>query len=241
MNNFRWILSGLCLVSLFGCKDFGGTFSVQKKITLLKDVQNTNNSWDEETEEDPKVEIQPGSYSGKLIIQSKKSIGLRVDVAKRNSPTFTFKTDKNLKDLHSGDHIQISASKSGQPYDVDGIYTSETTSSPTESGTESCTFVTQEYRCHEQTTPQTCENVHHCNPHDSTQCVDQMVCTGGETHSVCGMEDITHNGQHWVEFYYNTTTDRVNLALVSGGEALAQFAGSDSNSNKIYTRQDACQ
>jgi len=241
MKKTQLIVAGLCLFGLGACKDFGGSLSVQQKVTLLKDVDNNSNSdWDEE-EEDPRVEIQPGSYSGKLIIQGKKSIGLRVDIAKRNSPTFTFKTDKNLKKLQPGDRIQISAAKSGQPYDVDGIYTSETTSSDIQSGIESCTYTVQEYRCREVIEPQKCENVHHCNPHDPTQCVDQLVCTGGSTNSVCGYEDVTRNGSHWVEYYYSTTTDRVNLALLNAGAAVAQFAGSDTNSNKIYTRQDTCQ
>jgi hypothetical protein len=240
MKNLRWLVTVVCLLSLGACKDFGGSLSVQNKITLLKDVQSNSSSWDEEEEEDPRTEIQPGSYSAKLTIQGKKSIGLRVDIAKRNSPTFTFKTDKNLKDLRSGDRIQISAKKSGQPYDVDGVYTSETTSTDIESATVSCTYVIQEYRCHQETIPQTCENVHHCNPHDPTQCVDQLVCTGGETNSVCGMEDVTLNGQHWVEFFYSTTTDRLNLALLNGASPIAQFAGSDSSSNKIYTHQDVC-
>lgn len=239
MKKNQLIAVGLCLLSLSACKDFGGMLSVQEKVTLLKDVDNSSSSWEEE-EEDPRVDIQPGSYSAKLVIQGKKSIGLKVDIAKRNSPTFTFKTDKNLKKLNNGDRIQIASSKSGQPYDVDGVYTSETTSSDIQNGIESCTYTVQEYRCREVHEPQKCEVVHQCNPQNPTECADQRFCTGGSTHSVCGYEDVQRTGSHWVEYFYNTTTDRVNLALVQGGRAVAQFNGSDSESKKIYTRQEIC-
>lgn len=240
MKKTQLFVASLCLFGLSACKDFGGMLSVQEKITLLKDVQNDSSGWVDEEEEDPRTDIQPGSYSAKLIIQGKKSIGLRVNIAKRNSPTFTFKSDKSLKNLRSGDLIQISAAKSGQPYDVDGIYTSETTSSPIENAFESCTYTVQEYRCHEETEPQQCERVRQCNPENPTECVDHVMCTGGSTKSVCGNEDVTKNGTHWVEFYHSTTTDHVNLALVKSGIAVAKFSGSDSNTNKIYTHQDPC-
>ena len=226
MKNIKLVVAAL-LLTLCSCKDLTGSLSVSEVISLKSDQRDT-------------IQVQPGTYSGAIKVNSKKKINLELSLPNGKS-TFIFKTSQNLKDLKSGDRIQVSAATSGQPYDIDGVYLVNTSSSDSQRSNESCTYTTQEYRCRNETTPQVCQIVKECDPNNAAQCQERKVCTGGESRQVCGNESVSHQGQHDVEFYTTTTTESVQLQLISEQRSLSQFSGSDSESNKHYSFQGICQ
>lgn len=225
MKNVKLIVAAV-LLTLTSCKDLSGSLSVIEAISLKNDSKGM-------------VAIQPGTYSGSLKVNSKRKINLELNLANGKN-TFIFKTSQNLKDLKSGDRIQISASTSGQPYDVDGVYMVNTSQSDLQRTNESCTYETTEYRCRRVTTPRSCQVVKECDPQNPDQCAEREVCSGGDTSDVCGNESVSHQGWHDVEFYHSTTTESVQLQIVSNQRSLSQFSGSDSSSSKHYTHQDLC-
>ena len=214
------------LFALTSCKDLGGTLSVREVISL-------------NSEAGAQVQIQPGNYSGALKVNSKKKIKLEMKLPGQQV-AFIFKTSQNLKDLKSGDRVQVSASTSGQPYDIDGIYQVTSSSTQPQRSVESCSYNTTEYRCHRVTTPQTCQIVKECDPSDPSQCAEREVCTGGETRDVCGNETVSIPGNKDVEYYYTTTTEGVRLQLLANQRSVTEFTGSDSSSDKHYTFQGVC-
>ncbi|MBS1971568.1 MAG: hypothetical protein JSU04_14755 [Bdellovibrionales bacterium] len=219
-------LTALCFLALTACKDFSGNLVVDQKLTLV-DGRST-------------VDVQPGTYNGQIKIQSKKKIKLEVALPQGKS-TFVFKTAENLKELHSGQRIQIASSVSGQPYNVDGKYDVDYSSSGDYNGTESCTYYTTEYRCHDVRIPEQCDTVTECDPHNPSQCATRSHCKGGGYRTECGDEQVSHYGSQNVTYSYDTTTESVTLQLLSaGGRVAATFRGSDSDSSKNYSYRSEC-
>jgi hypothetical protein len=218
--------TALCLLALTACKDFSGNLVVDQKLSL-KESRNM-------------VDIQPGTYRGEIKIQSKKKIKLEVALPQGKS-TFVFKTAENLKELRSGQRIRIASAVSGQPYNVDGKYDIDFSSSGDYDGTESCTYYTTEYRCHDVRIPEVCDTVTECNPHNPNQCTTRSHCKGGGYRTECGNEQISHYGTQDVTYSYNTTTEMVTLQLLdSSGHVAATFRGSDSDSSKSYSHRGIC-
>ncbi|WP_413287727.1 hypothetical protein [Bdellovibrio sp. HCB337] len=216
-----------CLLVLAGCKDFAGYTTVHRKITLVDGRKN--------------IDIQPGQYSGKLKVNSKKKIVLEMQLPS-GKESFTFKTTQNLKKMNSGDRIRINAGVSGQPYAVDGLYDVDYRSGDVQSGTESCTYYTREYRCRQVSEPERCETVTECDPANPSQCATRTRCFGGGgTRTECGYEDVSHIGSRDVEYYYSTTTESVNIKLYDKDQkAVATFSGSESDSDRHTTRTGNC-
>lgn len=226
MKKLNLALAG-ALIALAGCKDLRGTLSLREAITLKND-------------RDKQVQIQAGSHSATLKIKSKKKVNLEIKLSNGKKTDFLFKTDKNLKDLKSGDRLQISARSSGQPYDIDGVYNVTKQATQPVRTVESCTFYVQEWRCRMVTIPKTCKQVRECNPVNPNQCETREVCTGGGQEQRCGYEKIAYSGSQEVEYYHLTTTDLVRMQLLASGKAVGDFNGSESSTEKIYNFKATC-
>lgn len=223
--NFATTLS--CLLLLSACKDFTGGTAVEREITLVEKHQNT--------------EIEPGRYSGKLKIHSKKKIVLEMQLPSGKSE-FIFKTEQNLKNMSPGDRIIIPAGVSGQSYAVDGVYNVDYSSSQPHSGTESCTFTAREYRCREVRQPEKCETVTECDPANPSQCATRTRCHDGGARTACGYENVSFPGNREVEYTYDTTVESVSLSLYDADQKpVAIFQGSDTDTDKNYIHQGVCQ
>ena len=217
------------LLALSACKDLSGSLVTNEKISLRAARAD--------------VDIQPGTYRGALKVQSKKKINLELELP-QGKVVAAFKTKQNLKDLKPGDKIEISAKDSGQPYDVAGVYDVDHSSSSPVRTTESCTYYTTEYRCHEVQDREQCDTVTECgtNAQGEQICKERTRCSGGGgSHTECGNESVAHSGTHEVEYYHSTRTEFVALKiLASDKRVVAEFKGSDSDSDKHYTYQGSC-
>lgn len=218
--------TALCLLALTACKDFSGNLIVDQKLTLKEGFGTTD--------------VQPGTYKSEIKIQSKKKIKLEVALPQGKS-TFVFKTAENLKELRSGQRIRIASSVSGQPYNVDGKYDVDYNTSGDYDATESCTYYTTEYRCHDVRIPEVCDTVTECDPNNPNQCATRSHCKGGGYRTECGNEQVGHPGSQDVTYSYNTTTEMVTLQLLTdSGHVAATFRGSDSDSSKSYSYRSEC-
>ncbi len=206
------------------CKDLKGSVVANETFSLKSDGL---------------IEIQPGTYGSEIKIQSKKRINVILNLP-QGKQTFVFNTKTNLKNIKPGDHISIPASESGQPVDIDGTYNVTSDTSSTERSVESCTYFTSEYVCRMISNPPSCQTVTECDPQNPGQCATREICTGGGTHEECGYDQVAHSGLQDVEFYYSTTTEAVELSLLSRGRFLGTLRGADSDSHKNYTFQGSC-
>lgn len=218
--------AALCVLALTACKDFGGSLTVDHKISL-KDGRQM-------------VDVQPGTYRGEVKIQSKKKIKLEVELPQGKS-TFVFKTADNLKEMRAGQRIKIASSVSGQPYNVDGLYDVDYDQTDDTHTTESCTYYTTEYRCQDVRVPEVCDTVTECDPHNPNQCATRSTCRGGGYRTECGNVQVSHSGSQEVSYNYSTTTERVTLKLITaGGNVAGTFRGSSSDSDKHYSYRSEC-
>lgn len=227
MNILKITTALSCLLVLSACKDFSGHTTVQRQIALVQGSKS--------------ITIQPGEYRGALKVNSKKKIVLEMQLPS-GKEKFTFKTAQNLKKMSDGDRIRINAGTSGQPYAVDGVYNVDYSSGDVQRGSESCTYYTREYTCHQVREPEKCETVTECNPANPSQCATRTRCFGGGgTHTECGYEDISHIGSRDVEYYYSTTTESVSMKLFDKDQrAVASFYGSESDSDRHTTYSGTC-
>lgn len=222
-------LAATCLLALSACKDLDGSLVTNEKISLRANRAD--------------VVIQPGTYNGTLKVQSKKKINLEVNVAGKKS-IFAFKTTQNLKDLSPGDKIQVSAKDSGQAYDVSGVYDVDHSSSGSTRTTESCTYYTTEYSCEEVYDSGSCSTTTECgtNALGEPICKEREHCSPGGYRTECGNHSIPHSGSREVEYSYTTRTELIALKLLAPSDkrVVAEFKGSDSDTDKHYSYTGSC-
>ena len=59
-------------------------------------------------------------------------------------------------------------------------------------------------------------------------------------HPVCHPQWVTRYGYQYVSFYYETTTKDIAARFVQADKTLADYAGTTSDTKKVYTYRDTC-
>lgn len=229
LSTFSKMTVATCLLALTACKDLSGSLVANEKLTL----KVTKGS----------AEIPAGTHRGTLKVQSKKKINLELNLPK-GKVVAAFKTTQNLKELSPGDKIQIAAKDSGQAYDVAGVYDVDHSSSGSTRTTESCTYYTTEYRCEEVYDNGSCHTTTECgtNALGERICKEREHCSPGGYRTECGNRSVSHSGWQEVEYYHSTKTELISLKLLAPSDkrVVAEFHGSESDSDKHYTYKGTC-
>lgn len=162
----------------------------------------------------------------------------------RNTNKLTLEVDKNIP---LSDNFVLSAAQIKQDFDLRGNIATQVTQTDEQSGVESCTYTTWEYRCHE-------EYHHggggHGGPGHGPGGPGHGPGFGpgpgmppppmGGSRTVCENVPVTHYGYQDVRFYYVYTTKDMIANFAKGSTLLAQYTGRHTKSDKIYTYQSIC-
>jgi hypothetical protein len=208
MNKF--ILS-FCALSLFtACDDFKGVTTVSESMKVTDKKGKT-------------ASIASGSYETKFSLDEKdRELKIKIKDSTQDGKDVSLKlmipTEVSIP-RDNGTFLLL-GSQIGQVWNLEGQVDTRETSSGTQSGSESCSYESQEYVCHE-----TCDT-------------EGLNCSRS-----CGYETVYVPGSRDVEYYYTYTTRNVAMKfLAPENEAqLAKFAGTQTYSDIHYTYYGTCQ
>lgn len=217
MNSLKILFSAILLIALSGCDEIDGQLQVNQAINLKAGKKT--------------VTLAQGLYDAQLEPKSATKVNLEVKIGK-DKKDFSFQVSKGKKLIADDGQINIAARESGQAYDVLGQQQINVSNSESIRTWESCTFSIQEYRCHREAFPETCND-------DGR---GHRRCRGGGFRQVCGNETVFVSGRQDVEYYIRTTVTSVALDLVvpNSSDAVAHFSGSRAENERIYTYRGFC-
>lgn len=197
------------MLGAVGCIEFEGTFKADESLNLVHTTMFGNE----------KIKTLPaGTYQTSFEFSSEDKMKLTF---KRPGDDLDVKIkfpSRSDFPRRNGD-IFLSASETGQRYDILGHISTEYSQSRTYRETESCTWT--DYR---------------------TDCY--TVCDGpyGRCRQVCRRVPYTHYGYQNVEYRYEYTDRELELELVKpqDNQSVADYAGTDRDTQKVYTYQSSC-
>lgn len=263
MNNK--LLKGMSVAAaalfLIGCNElkFGGSFDIHQVITF---VQPSDRSVEmvaegESVTRGGNVVINPGKFDTNVTLgQSGSKKQIKMEIKNGSKPTtVTISFDKNV-DI--GDSFTLTSAQTGQNFDVTGKMTTTVTSSPEQSGTESCTYQMPQTVCRGVEAKAAAEDSDGSKDENSstlkaalaslTASFDGRPGPGGVMPPppppphvpTCHTQYVTMYGYRDVSFHYQTTTKNITASFMQGATDLGDYQGSSSSNDKIYSFQGSC-
>ncbi len=221
-------LSAVFALFLTSCEELNGYITAHSALIM-------------KTRSGDKVTLPAGSVTNMQIkIAGEQKMKLIFQSPSGSRQVVKIKTDFNLKDLRNGDKVRIPASKTGQTFDIEGVYKDATSYTDTYTGIESCqqNYTTRE--CHDVAIPRSCQTVTECNPANPTQCKTREKCTGGGYQNQCRDVTRTHYGQREVSYHYRNNEVNFDMVLLTGSKIVGKISSSKDSNNKVYSYQGVC-
>ncbi len=255
---FAGVGVAVMMAFLAGCDEikFGGTLTVHESMTFAQTRQDPS-TCDQAPEyracrKAGNVVLNPGQFQTRVILgTSGQEKQIRLEVKNNgNDPTVVdINFDKNIE---TNDHFVLKAGQIGQNFDLAGDIATKVTRTPEESAHESCTYQVQEMVCRNSKSADT-----EAEPTDGLSAgVEDAILefgkqAGGNPGPYPGQYGhppapnchpvwVTRIGRQYVRFFYETTTKEITAGFVQADKDLADYKGSSSKTEKIYTFQSVC-
>jgi hypothetical protein len=161
------------------------------------------------------IQIQPDLYNAQLTFLSGKNYTLKL--TGRETISIPIKSSSDLH-IPTNGPIFISHNNINQPFDLKGFIRTDVSETSRYNDLEDCTVTFTENHC-------------------------QKICEKPETCSiVCKDEQVTIHGRREVLFHFRTTDRNISFEFQKAdkGEALGQFTGQGSETEKINDFVGAC-
>lgn len=216
MNTIRIALICLGLLALSACKEkYNGTLNVYSPMAVNKSNMGA-------------VTINKGSYPALLKVNSKKKVTLEVKYPS-GTVKIPFAVNVDLNTLAPGQKVQLQPEVTGQPFTAVASYDREDTRSSDYDGVEDCTYETREYRCWIVREESDCRLID-----------GKKYCEYPREHQECGDISVTHRGRQNVRYHYEYTEQFMKYEIIKNGSLIATLAGSNQDSDKVYSYKDTC-
>lgn len=241
---------------LTACEDlkFGGQLTVHSNFNINEDYDPVacNERFDWWNCRSKSLSVDSGSHTAEISLTklgTTKQIFLKLD-GKRDKE---IKIELN-KDIKLNDQFYIQASDIKQDFDISGRIDTQVSDSQEISGVETCSETHYERRCR---WVQQQQDVHQIDmqPNDGGHLVPGPSGghQGGGHHGgdlrpvrplppreICENVPVTLYGDQDVSFFYRTTVKTLSAQFVKSQNSLADFVGTKSSSDKIYTYRSVC-
>ena len=231
---------------LVGCDEikFGGTLTVHDVMTFAQTGADRKGT----------VVVNPGQFQTKAILGvsgQEKQIKLKI---KNNGDKETVVEINFDKDIETNDNFVLKADQIKQNFDLVGNIVTKVTRTPEETSNESCTYQTQEWVCR---TSKSADTVAASTDKLAAK-VEEAVLDFGKQYPgqypypgypgqyynppvpSCHTVWVTRYGWQYVRFFYETTTKDITTTFVQPTKTLADYKGTSSETEKIYTYQSVC-
>jgi len=246
---------------LTACEDtkYSGQLNAHNTFSITEeyDATDCNNRFDWWNCQSKSLSINPGSHAADISLTqsgSTKQIVLKLDGDKNKVIKISLD-----KDVSVGDQFSIRASQIKQDFDIIGRIDTQVSRSQEVSAVETCSETHYERRCH-------MEGGNQGHLIMASQQPDYLVpghppgegqpgqgglvpgpSHGGPQpppyippHEVCENVPVTLYGNQDVSYYNQTTVKTLSAQFLKNSSNIADFVGSRSNTDKIYTYQGVC-
>lgn len=175
-------------------------------------IVNKKCGWSPFSSCDPtkKIEIPSGYYNSTIDFGSKTEIKIEMK-ANVYKESIILKRPKNFEFPQNG-NFQLSKTQVNQPFDVSGRVSTHVWDSQLQRNNESCTYTIPDYVCYPDS----------------------------DGRPKCSYESRTVWGYRFVEYFERNTTRELLADLVENQKIVAQFNGSRTETEKIYTYTSIC-
>jgi len=243
---FAGVGVAVMMAFLVGCDEikFNGTLSVFDVMTFVQTRAGT-------------MVVNPGQFQTRAILGmsgQEKQIKLEIKNNGNNPTVVEINFDKNIE---TNDNFVLKADQIKQNFDLVGNIATKVTRTQEESSNESCTYQAQEIVCR---TGKSADTV--TAPTDELAAkVEEAVLDFGKQPGFPGGQPgghpypgqfnnppvpnchpvwVTRYGWQYVRFYYETTTKDITATFVQPTKTLADYKGTASSTEKVYTYQSYC-
>lgn len=201
-------LTLVLMLGAVGCMNFEGTFKADEKLKLVHTTMFGN----EKTKT-----LQPGTYKTSFGFSSEDKMKLTFERPGEDLDV-KIKFPSNSDFPRRNGNIFLSASETGQRYDIQGRINTEYSQSRRYNERERCSWT--EYRTDRRT---------HCDRH-------------GNCRQICNQVPYTRYGYQRVEYRYEYTDRELHLELVKprSKQSVADYNGTDRDAQKVYLFQGMC-
>lgn len=236
------VLAGMGLAALMaflvGCDEikFGGMLTVHDIMTFEQTGANKRGT----------VVVNPGQFQTKVILGmsgQEKQIKLEINNNGNNPTVVEMNFDKNIE---TNDNFVLKAAQIGQNFDLAGNIVTTVTRTQEQSGNESCTYQAQEIVCRGGRSADTGLTAND----ELAPKVEAAILEFGKQPAPgqfappqppsCYPTWVTRYGWQYVRFYVETTTKDITAGFVQADKSLAEYKGTGSTNEKIYTYQSVC-
>jgi hypothetical protein len=236
---------------LTACEDtkFSGQLNAYNTFNITEeyDVIDCNNRFDWWNCQSKSLSVNPGSHSADISLTqsgSTKQIVLKLDGDKNKVIKISLD-----KDVSVGDQFSIRASQIKQDFDIVGRIDTQVSRSQEMSAIETCSETHYERRCHIEggnqghlvvATQQPGYLVPGHPPGEGQPGPGHQPPPYIPPHEVCENVPVTLYGNQDVSYYNQTTVKTLSAQFLKNSSNLADFVGSRSNTDKIYTYRGLC-
>ena len=223
-------------VLISGCNPIKGTLSVKSPMNILippDDTCDQNFDWWNCNPNAQNVVLEMGSYSLSLIFKSNDKLDLEIKLPDKTIKTLPISLESGEKFPEYSGHVKVLGKTIKQEFDILGIVDTKISYSDSRRDVESC---------QEQIRERVCTRVR--DQEDKMKMGDKRKIERERRpdREVCEWKYVTHYGHKEVEYYYKYTQTDVDLTFVNtiNSMELADYLGSKSDSDKIYTYEGRC-
>ena len=236
------VIAGMGLAALMavlvGCDEikFGGMLTVHDVITFAQTGANKRGI----------VVVNPGQFQTKVILGmygQEKQIKLEINNNGNNPTVVEMNFDKNIE---TNDNFVLKAAQIGQNFDLVGNIVTTVTRAQEQSANESCTYQAQEIVCRGVRSADTGL----ASTDELAPKVEAAILEFGKQPAPgqfvppqppsCYPTWVTRYGWQNVRFYFETTTKDITASFVQADKSLADYKGTGSTTEKVYTYQSVC-